>query len=69
MFALVRTAFFIFFVKSTKMVDGKTLKISIGTIIKYPQMLTFVSDHLKTKKMYQNAVKELFHNKVCSSSV
>ena len=37
----------------------KTLKISIGTIIKNPEMLTFVPDHLKTKKMCKNAIKKL----------
>ena len=29
----------------------KSSKISIGAIIKNPEMLRFVSDHLKTKKM------------------
>ena len=29
----------------------KTLKLSIGTITKNPEMLKFVSDHLKTKKV------------------
>ena len=37
----------------------KTLKISIGTIIKDLEMLRFVPDHLKTKKMSKNAVKKL----------
>ena len=37
----------------------KTLKISIGTIIKNPEMLKFVPDHLKTKKMCKNAIKKL----------
>ena len=31
-------------------------EISIGAIIKNPQMLRFVSDFLKTKKMRKNAV-------------
>ena len=30
------------------MVDGKTLQISIGTILKNSEMLRFVPDHLKT---------------------
>ena len=37
----------------------KTLKISMGTIIKHPESLRFVPDHLKTKKMYKNAVEKL----------
>ena len=37
----------------------KPLKISIGTIIKDLEMLRFVPDHLKTKKMCKNAVKKL----------
>ena len=37
----------------------KPLKISIGAIIKNSEMLKFVSDHRKTKKMCKNAVKKL----------
>ena len=33
------------------MVDSEILKTSIGTIIKDPNILTLVPDHLKTKKM------------------
>ena len=33
------------------MVDSKTLKISIETKLKNLKMLTFIPDHLKTKKM------------------
>ena len=29
----------------------KSLNISIGTVMKNPEMLTFVADHLKTKKL------------------
>ena len=36
----------------------KTVKISIGTIIKNPEMLKLVSDHLKTKKMRRNAIRK-----------
>ena len=36
----------------------KTLKISIGVIIKNPEMLKFVPDDLKTKKMCKNAIKK-----------
>ena len=28
----------------------KSLKIDIGTVMKNPEMLNFVTDHLKTKK-------------------
>ena len=34
--------------------DSKTLKTSIGTIIKNTEMLRFVTDHLKTKNMLKN---------------
>ena len=37
----------------------KTFKISIGTIIKNPEILIFVPDHLRTKKMCKNAVTKL----------
>ena len=37
----------------------KSLNISIGTAMKHPEMLTFVPDHLKTKKICKHAVKEL----------
>ena len=40
------------------MVDSKTLKIFIGTIIKNPELLRFVPDHFKTKKMCKNAAKK-----------
>ena len=29
----------------------KSLNISIGTVMKNPEMLIFVTDHLKTKKI------------------
>ena len=29
----------------------KSLNVNIGIVMKYPEMLKFVSDHLKTKKM------------------
>ena len=35
----------------------KSVKIIIGTVI--PEMLKFVPDHLKTKKMCNHAVKKL----------
>ena len=37
----------------------KSLNISIGTVIKNPEMFKFVPDHLKTKKMCKRAVKKL----------
>ena len=35
----------------------KSLKISIGTVMKNPEMLKFVPDHLKSKTMCKHAVK------------
>ena len=35
----------------------KSLNISIGTVMKNPEMLKFIPDHLKTKKMCKDAVK------------
>ena len=35
----------------------KSLKISIGWIIKNPEMLRFVLEYLKTKKMCKHVVK------------
>ena len=37
----------------------QSLKISLGAIIKNPEMPIFVPDHLKTKKMCKHAVKKL----------
>ena len=37
----------------------KSLNISIGTVMKNPEMLKFVPDHLKIKKMYKHTVKRL----------
>ena len=37
----------------------KSLNISIGTVMKNPEMIKFVPDHLKTKKMCKHAVKKL----------
>ena len=45
------------------MIDGmeicNCLNINIGTVMKNPEMLKFVSDHLKTKKLCKNEVKKL----------
>ena len=48
--------------------DGyKSFSISIGTVIKNPQMLRFVPDHLKTKKICRHAVKNtILSIKLCS---
>ena len=37
----------------------KSLNISIGAVMKNPEMLELVLDHLKTKKMCKHAVKKL----------
>ena len=37
----------------------KSLNINIGTVMKNPEMIKFVPDHLKTKKMCKHAVKKL----------
>ena len=37
----------------------KTLKVEVGIIIKNPEILKFVLDHLKTKKVCKKAVKKL----------
>ena len=36
----------------------KSLNINIGTVMKNPEILKFVPDDLKTKKMYKHAVKK-----------
>ena len=37
----------------------KSLNINIGTAVKNPEILKFLPDHLKTKKMCKDAVKKL----------
>ena len=37
----------------------KSFNISIGTVMKNPEMIKFVPDQLKTKKMCKHAVKKL----------
>ena len=56
--------FIIFFVCNIyKMVDSigiyKSKNINMGTTMKNTEMLKFVSDHLKTKKMCEHEVKKL----------
>ena len=37
----------------------KSVKIRLGAVIRNPEKLKFVSDHLKTKTMCKHAVKKL----------
>ena len=37
----------------------KSLNVNIGTVVKNPEMLKFVPDHLKTKQIGNHAVKKL----------
>ena len=37
----------------------KSVKISIGTVMKNPEMLKYVPNHIKTKRLCENAVKKL----------
>ena len=47
-----------------------SLKISIGSLIKKPEMLRVLLDHLKTKKMCKHAVEQMaLCNKICSRSI
>ena len=39
----------------------KSLKVSIVTVMRNPEMLKFVPDHLKTKRMCKNEVKKLLN--------
>ena len=66
-FGLNKTAFFVFCFSRYKAVDieysldnYESLKISIGAIMKNPEMQRFFLNHLKTKKMCKNVVKKLF---------
>ena len=45
----------------------KSLKISIEKVMRNPEMLKFVRDHLKTKKICKHVHKKVtFSNKICS---
>ena len=45
----------------------KSLNISIRAVMKNPETLKFVPDHLKTKKICKHAVKKItFSSKICS---
>ena len=37
----------------------KSLNINIGAVMKNPEMLKLIPDHLKTKKVCKHAVKKL----------
>ena len=37
----------------------KSLNINIGIVMRFPEMLIFVPDHVQTNKMCKNAVKKL----------
>ena len=37
----------------------KSLNINIGTVMKNPEILKYVPDHLKTKKLRKHAIKKL----------
>ena len=54
---------FLTFFAIYKMVDSmnisQSLNINIGTEMKNPEMLKFVPDYLKTKKMCKHAVKKI----------
>ena len=63
-FQSTQDSFFYFFSFSIyKMVDSidiyKSLNINSGTVIKKSEILKFVPDHFKSKKMCQHAVKKL----------
>ena len=62
---LLRAVFVLFLFSIYKTVDSeynkdnyKSSKISIATVMKNPEMLKFVPDHLKTKKMCKQAIKK-----------
>ena len=61
-----RQFFYLFCFATYKMVDSEfstniytLLNISIGIIMRNPEILKFVPDHLKTKKMCKHTVKKL----------
>ena len=45
----------------------KSLNISIGTVMKYPKMLKFISDHLK--KCVSMQLESTLSIKLCSCSI
>ena len=45
--------------------DCKSSKISIGAIMKNPEMLRLIPDHLKTKKTRKHEIKKIAVRKKC----
>ena len=62
-FQSIQDRFILLFLHKNKLVDSMdnytSLNISIVTVTKNPEMLKFVLDHLKTKRMCRHAVKKL----------
>ena len=64
-FSLLKSGFFYFFFFALdKMVDSeysmdiyKSVKVSIGAVMRSPEILKFVPDHLKTKKCVNMLLK------------
>ena len=44
----------------------QSINVSIGTVKKNREIIKFVPDHLKTKKMRKHAVKITLSIKICS---
>ena len=69
-FSLFKAVFFTFLFGIYKMVDimdiYKYLNISIGTVIKNPQMLKFIPDYLQTKKYVSMQIKNYLSYLICS---
>ena len=65
-FSLLKAVFCCFSFSIHKIADSKysidiykSSKISIGTVMKNPELLKLVPNHLKTNKMCKNAVEKL----------
>ena len=62
-FGLIRTAFFFTLVYMKWLIanispdNHKSSKLSIGAIMKNPEMLEFIPDQLKTKEICKHAIK------------
>ena len=69
-FNLFKAVFFTFLFGIYKMVDimdiYKYFNISIGTLIKNPQMLKFIPHHLQTKKYVSMQIKNYRFYLICS---
>ena len=57
--------FLLFLCSIYKMVDTmdiyKSLNIGIGRVMKNPEIIKFVSDHINTKKMWKHSVRKLLY--------